>query len=140
MISKNKLFTDFGSVPEPRNSTILVQITASSSQLWLPNSFGGGLFSFLEQKSASKALKTRYFAYFSGQWGARAPSPGYATDCSVVSQVTLAWRQQRQRRNLCSLRDKLPPASAICLPHTDRSFMLSLYVKQRTYEYQFFNF
>ena len=33
----------------------------------------GGLFSFLEQKSASKALKTWYFVYFSGQWGARAP-------------------------------------------------------------------
>ena len=31
--------------------------------------WGGGLFSFLEQKSASKLLKTRYFAYFSGQWG-----------------------------------------------------------------------
>ena len=28
---------------------------------------GGGLFSFLEQKSASELLKTCYFAYFSGQ-------------------------------------------------------------------------
>ena len=41
----------------------------------------GGLFSFLEQKSASKALKTRYFEYFSGQLlfrpmvGATAPRP-----------------------------------------------------------------
>ena len=41
--------------------------------------FEGGLFSFFEQKSASKAQKTCYFAYFSGQWGrARAP-PSYAT-------------------------------------------------------------
>ena len=40
-----------------------------------------GLFSFLEQKSASKALKTCYFAHFSGQWGASSPpaTPGYAT-------------------------------------------------------------
>ena len=29
----------------------------------------GGLFLFLEQKSASKVLKTGYFAYSSGQWG-----------------------------------------------------------------------
>ena len=36
-------------------------------------SLGGGLFSFLEQKSASKALETCYFAYFSGQWGRLEP-------------------------------------------------------------------
>ena len=37
---------------------------------------GGGLFSFLKQKSASELKKnTRYFAYFSGQWG------GYSTIC-----------------------------------------------------------
>ena len=41
-----------------------------------PISFGGGLFSFLDQKSASKLLKSRYFAYFSGQWrGLEAPTP-----------------------------------------------------------------
>ena len=51
-----------------RSTTFLVQITASPSQLLLPNPVGG-LFSFLDQKSASKALKTCYFAYFSGQWG-----------------------------------------------------------------------
>ena len=41
------------------------------------------LFSFLEQKLASKVLKTWYFAYSLGQWrgGARAPpTPGYATE------------------------------------------------------------
>ena len=38
-----------------------------SFKLLLPN-LVGGLFSFLEQKSAIKALKTCYFAYFSGQW------------------------------------------------------------------------
>ena len=44
-----------------------------------------GLFSFLEQKSVSKALKTWHFAYFLGQWGgsnpSRPPPPGYATAC-----------------------------------------------------------
>ena len=43
---------------------------------------GGGLFSFLEQKSASKALKTCDFPYFSGQWGggsSPASRPSYAT-------------------------------------------------------------
>ena len=34
-----------------------------------PKSRWGALFSFLEQKSASEALKTCYFAYFLGQWG-----------------------------------------------------------------------
>ena len=63
-----------------KNSSFLVQITASPSQLLIANSSGGGLFSFSEQKSASKALQTWYFVYFLGQWGgARAP-PGYATD------------------------------------------------------------
>ena len=60
--SKKKVFTDFGWAPEPKKSTVLVQTTASFSQLRLPNPIGGGLFSFLEQKSASKALKTCYFA------------------------------------------------------------------------------
>ena len=41
-----------------------------------------GLFSIFHKKSASKALKTCNFEYFSSQWGARAPPaspPGYAT-------------------------------------------------------------
>ena len=46
-------------------------------------SLGGGLFSFLEQKSSSKALETCYFEYFSGQWKRLRPlpalPPGYAT-------------------------------------------------------------
>ena len=43
---------------------------------------GGGLFSIFHKKSASKALKTCDFEYFTSQWGgARAPRPppGYAT-------------------------------------------------------------
>ena len=40
-----------------------------------PKYLWGGLFSFLEQNSASKALKTCYFAYFSGQWGRLEPPP-----------------------------------------------------------------
>ena len=43
----------------------------------------GGLFSIFHKKSASKAPKTCDFAYFTSQWGARAPPqpppPGYAT-------------------------------------------------------------
>ena len=44
------------------------------------------MFSFLEQKSASKALIMFYFAYFSGQWeGCGSPaSPGYATGCHAA--------------------------------------------------------
>ena len=52
---------------QKHTSSFLVQITGTFSQLLIANLFGGGLFSFLEQKSASKALKTWYFAYFSGQ-------------------------------------------------------------------------
>ena len=33
----------------------------------------GGLFSIFHKKSASKAPKTCDFAYFTSQWGARAP-------------------------------------------------------------------
>ena len=50
--------------------------TSAPKYLWW------GLFSFLEQKSASKALKTCYFAYFLGQWGSSSsphPPAGYAT-------------------------------------------------------------
>ena len=73
-VIQSVFLTNFGWDPEKKNSTFLVK---SPSQLLLPNSIGG-LFSFLEQKSALKALKTWYFAYFSGQWGALAP-PGSAT-------------------------------------------------------------
>ena len=81
---KKKVFTDFGQAPEPNNSTILVQMTACPSQLWLPNPFGGGLFSILEQKSASKALKTCYFAYFSGQFRPPLTSLLLATALSLL--------------------------------------------------------
>ena len=39
---------------------------------------GGGLFSIMEQKSASKTPKTGCFAYFSGQWGGARAWVGYA--------------------------------------------------------------
>ena len=57
-------------------------ITATPSQLRLPNPFGEGLLSFFEQKSASTALKTCDFAYFSGQWGSSSSPPGYDTGWS----------------------------------------------------------
>ena len=88
VISKKKVFAEKKKVlrrifrPKYQIQTIFpVLITATSSQLRLPNPFGG-LFSFLDQKSASNALKTCDFAYFSGQWGGSsppAPTPGYAT-------------------------------------------------------------
>ena len=44
------------------------------------------LFSFFEQKSASKALKTCDFAYFSGQWGGlEPPRPWLRYWCPVCS-------------------------------------------------------
>ena len=42
------------------------RITATTSQLRHPNSFGEGLFSFFQQKSASEAPKKCGFAYFTG--------------------------------------------------------------------------
>ena len=60
---KIKVFTNCAWALEPNISTILVQTTASPSHLRLPNPFRGGLFSVLEQKSASKTQKTCYFAY-----------------------------------------------------------------------------
>ena len=67
VISKKKTSSPiFGVRSRRNNSTFLFQITASPSQLLFPNPLGG-LFSFSEQKSASKALKTCYFAYSSGQ-------------------------------------------------------------------------
>ena len=52
---------------QKKTSSFLIKITASPFQLLLANPFGVGLFSFLKQKSASKALKPWYFKYFSGQ-------------------------------------------------------------------------
>ena len=41
---------------------------STSSQVLIPITLGGAIF-VLVQKSASKVLKTRYFANFLGQWG-----------------------------------------------------------------------
>ena len=65
-----------------RPTFCVVHIFSGSSPNLTPIFFGGGLFSFLDQKSASKLLKIRYFAYFSGQCGAAASSTSpssYAT-------------------------------------------------------------
>ena len=56
-----------------------------------PKSRWGGLFSFLQRKSASKAQKICYFAYFLGQWGEIEPIPAppdYATDCLGLMFLT----------------------------------------------------
>ena len=59
----------------------MVQITASPSQLLIASSIERGLFSFLEQKSASKSLKRAILHTFQASGGARDPRspPGYAT-------------------------------------------------------------
>ena len=46
----------------------------------------GGLFSIFRKKSASKPPKRCDFAYFTSQWGARAPPPppSYATACQCI--------------------------------------------------------
>ena len=77
----SKIETDFSAEIGNSNGSS-GRITATPSQLRHQIPSGGGLFSFLEQKSASKALKTCDFAYFSGQWGGGSspPSrPSYAT-------------------------------------------------------------
>ena len=66
----NKVFTeietDFSADIGNSNSSS-ARIRGNSFTTSSPNPFWGGLF--FEQKSASKALKTCDFAYFSGQWG-----------------------------------------------------------------------
>ena len=70
VISKKKQTNKrFSSTLRPTSSRLLVHLISNSHSALTPVSFWGGLLSFLEQKSASKLLKTRYFAYFSGQWG-----------------------------------------------------------------------
>ena len=77
---KKKVFTEIEtnfSAKIGNSNALSGRITTSTSQFRPPIFFGGGLFSFFYQKSASKAPKTCDFAYFTGQWGARAP-PGCA--------------------------------------------------------------
>ena len=78
MVSKKKkvfaeIETDFSA--EIRNS----KVSGIQGGLF---SYGGGLFSIFHKKSASKALKTCDFEYFTSQWGGLEPPrppPGYAT-------------------------------------------------------------
>ena len=65
-------------------------VSSKSQQLlhnfWSPIPLGEGLFSFLEQKSASKALKNVVFCIlFRLVVGNRAPLPGYTTVCSAFA-------------------------------------------------------
>ena len=75
--------------------------------IFRPNSeiqtFQGGLFSIFHKKSASKALKTCDFAYFTSQWGGSSPPPwlrywiGYKLNVqpSVQTMATRAFTDQK---------------------------------------------
>ena len=73
-----------------------------------------GLFSFFQQKSASKAPKTCDFAYFTGQRGGLQPPPppppGYATRLSYMMDW-FEWIQIRPQGNSDRL-FKLDPTSS----------------------------
>ena len=58
---------------------------------------GGGLFSFLVQKSASKLPKTGCFAYSSGQWGAIAPPP--PPPASPLATLLASLQKERLRKS-----------------------------------------
>ena len=75
-----KVFTEIESVFLSKFRWLKIQIYPFSSRNPIrfltnsrPNPNGGGLFLFFEDKSASKVLKTGYFAYSSGQWGGCCP-------------------------------------------------------------------
>ena len=55
-----KVFTNFGWAQEQKNSTILVQIRVSPSQLLLPNPVGGTVFIF-GAKIGLKSIKNELF-------------------------------------------------------------------------------
>ena len=83
-LQKKKVFTKNETSLNRPKSEIQTVFHANSQQLL--HNFGtqiplGGLFSFFQQKSASKAPKTCDFAYFTGHWGGLVPPapPGYAT-------------------------------------------------------------
>ena len=63
-------------------SVCLVVITSGPWPLLIANTIGGEAILFSGQKSALKMLKTGYFAYSSGQWGAIAPSSLRYWECS----------------------------------------------------------
>ena len=108
VISKKKVFTeietDFSAEITHSNGSS-GRITAIPSQLRLPNPFGG-LFSFLEQQSISKALKSCNFAYFSGQWEGWSPPSGYATDRLAV-MAYLVLRTKKSDLSITYIRAKI---------------------------------
>ena len=62
----------------------------ASSNVWGGALFvWGGLFSIFHRKSASKAQKTCYFAYFTSQWGGSSPPapPPLATLLNMINGV-----------------------------------------------------
>ena len=67
VIFKKKVFTDFGWAPEPKNSTILVQITASS------NPVGGAIFIFGAKIGLKSTENVLFCILFRPMGGTRAP-------------------------------------------------------------------
>ena len=58
-----------------KKKKVFAEIESDFSAKFGNSNVSGGLFSIFHKKSASKALKTCDFAYFTSQWGARAPPP-----------------------------------------------------------------
>ena len=75
--------------PKKKKKKVFAKIQSDISSNSQIQTFEGGLFSIFHIKSASKAQKKCDFAYFTSQWGARAPPPPLAT-LLTVSQ-TWVW-------------------------------------------------
>ena len=81
---KRKVFTNFEWAPEPKKSTILVQTTAISSQLRLPNLFGGAVFIFGAKIGLKSTKNVLFCIFFRPMGGSSSPHPPLATllvDC-----------------------------------------------------------
>ena len=85
------LLTNFGCAPEKKNSTFLVQITGSPSQLLLPNPVGGAVFIF-GAKVGLKSTKNVLFCILFRPVGGYSPPPppGYATEICTATTKTLS--------------------------------------------------
>ena len=83
VISKKKVFTEIQSFFLTDFGWAKIHFSGRNSGKFFttsaPQFRWGGLFSFLEQKSASKALKLCWFAYFSARWGGYSPPAPLAT-------------------------------------------------------------
>ena len=82
---KKKVSTEIGTVFSAKigmSNGFSGQITATTSQLRHPNSFGGGCFHFFSKNRPQKHLKRAILHTLQANGGARAPPPrpsGYAT-------------------------------------------------------------